>query len=615
MAKKKAKIPPSSTSNDPVTQYALDVTSGEKVAGPLVRLAGERHLRDLKDGPKRGLTWDFPSAEWVFGFFEKVLRLAGGEHEGKPFILQPPQKFIIGSLFGWKNSTGAYRFTTAFVEIGKGAGKSPLGGGLGIYKMTADHEPRAECYAAAVDKDQAKIPFRDAVAMVDQSPALNKRILKTPMDNADVTKVWNLAHLESGSFFRPIASENTGRGKSGFRPFFVLLDEIHEHPTDSMVEFMRKNVKGRRNGLVFMITNSGTTNKATVYWRYHSYSEKVLKGTFIDDEMFCYVCGLDKGDDWTNPKVWPKANPMIGVTIPISYLEKEVREAIGMPSKQSLTRRLNFCELVDSADPLFESIIWEANGGAVDLDRLRGRRCFGGLDLSSKNDLTALALIFEADEPYVKIYDCPGCGVSFGTYQSRCPRCNELVPLLRYVVTEANRKDVLLFAWTPADTLATREHTDQAPYQYWVDEGYLMAVPGRSIDYGFVARKIAELTALYRIECIAFDRWRIDDMKRELEDADCNITLKEWGQGFRDMNPAIEAIEEDVLNILLRHGRNPLLTSAIDNVKIVRDPAGNRKIDKEKSTGRVDPAVALAMASGLMMFPPEAEATYASTLI
>ena len=236
---------PQNATSDAVEAYARSVAEGREIAGPLVVKACERHLYDLETAEQRGLEWSWPDAEWVIGFFRHALKLSGGEHEGEPFVLHPSQQFIVGSLFGWRKN-GIRRFRVAYVEEGKGSGKSPMAAGIGLYMLTADGQARAEIYSAAVDKDQAKILFRDAVIMVQLSPALSRRITLSGGKDGDATKVWNLAHLESGSFFRPISSESSGRGKSGFRPYCVLLDEIHEHPTDAMVEFTRKNIKARR---------------------------------------------------------------------------------------------------------------------------------------------------------------------------------------------------------------------------------------------------------------------------------------------------------------------------------------------------------------------------------
>lgn len=222
----------SSSVDDPATQYAKEVHSGERVAGPDIRNACARHLRDLEEGPKRGLTWDLDAANKAIRFYRTVLKLNGGEFEGLPFELLPWQKFIVGSIFGWKSSDGYRRFRVVYVESGKGSGKSPLAAGVGLTGLIADNEARAEIYAAATKKDQAMILFRDAVAMVQQSPELTKRLVCSGTGQ----NIWNLAYLKSGSFFRPISSDD---GQSGPRPHMALIDEVHEHKTNMVVEMMR----------------------------------------------------------------------------------------------------------------------------------------------------------------------------------------------------------------------------------------------------------------------------------------------------------------------------------------------------------------------------------------
>jgi phage terminase large subunit-like protein len=553
-------IPPSNTSADSVLQYALDVTEGREVAGPLVRRACQRHIEDLAGGDKRsGLWWDQAAVDRVFGFYRDVLRLAGGQFEGQPFNLHCSQQFIVGSLFGWKNDQGQRRFRTAYIEEGKGNGKSPLAAGIGLYMLTGDKEPRAEIYSAAVDKDQARILFRDAVAMVDQSPALSSRIIKSGGKDGDATKVWNLAYLETGSFFRPISSETQGRGKSGFRPYCILLDEIHEHPTSSMVELTRKNLKGRPNALAIMITNSGIYDPTSVCWTYHDYSAKVLNGQ-QDDQFFAYVCGLDQDDNWQNPTVWKKSCPLLGVSVPHSYLESEVRESIGMPSRQSLTRRLNFCEWMEAENPFVDPETWRKNGASVDMASLQGRDCYGALDLSEKNDLSALVLLFPLDD---------------------------------------GRKAVLSRFWTPKDGLRQREDKDRAPYTQWVREGHLIAVPGRIIDYRFIAHEIAELQKSYNLISVAFDKWAIERFIKACDDESVTINMTEHRQTYIDMSPSIEALEDDLLEGLLLHGNHPVLSACIHNSQVEKDAVGNRKFTKRKATGRIDGAVALAMAAGL----------------
>jgi phage terminase large subunit-like protein len=333
-----------------------------------------------------------------------------------------------------------------------------------------------------------------------------------------------------------------------------------------MVEMMRAGTKGRRQALILMITNAGIYDPNGVAFQYHDYAEKLLNQQIENDSLFAYVCGLDKGDDWKDSAVWKKTNPLLGVSLNEKYLQEQVREATGMPSKQSLVRRLNFCEWVESSDPFVEPEVWRANGDSVIEGELRGRECYGGLDLSGKNDLTALELVFPSDD---------------GT------------------------KPVLSFFWTPADGLRKRQDQDGAPYRLWVEQEHLIAKPGTTIDYAWVAQKIGELAGLYDIQAIAFDRWRIDDLQRELDGLGIEVRLIPHGQGFKDMSPAVEAFEDDLLEQRLRHGNHPVLSWCVANAKIVEDPAGLRKFDKRKATGRIDGAVALAMACNLAVIMPE----------
>lgn len=559
---------PPSTSTDPVARYAREVVDGRIIAGPLVRLACTRHLRDLEQQKGRGLVWRLDMALRAIGFFRDVLRLNGGEHEGKPFELTLWQQFIVGSLFGWYGEDGFRRFRVWYAEIGKGNGKSPLAAGIGLYMMEADNEPRAEVYAAAVDKDQAGIMFRDAVAMVDQSPMLDARITRA----GGAGKEWNLSDRKTGSFFRPISSEHKGRGKSGPRPHCSLLDEVHEHPTNAMVEFMRAGTKGRRQALIGMITNSGF-DKTTVCWHYHEYAERILKGMFEDDAFFAFICGLDEGDDWKDELVWLKANPNLDVSITRKYLREQVREATGMPSKQSIVRRLNFCEWVGAENPWIDEAAWRECEIEIDSETLRGKEAYAGLDLSGKNDLTALVLVFP----------------------------------------ESDRKIAVPFFWVPAEGIREREDRDRVPYTQWRDEGHLKTTPGRSIDYAFAAKKVQELMGFCDLKELAFDRWRMDDFERELTELGITtervdfgkepegspeLILRPHGQGYKDMGPAVDTLETDVLNGTLKVQKNPVMTMCSANAVLTPDPAGSRKFDKRtgKSTGRIDGIVALTMA-------------------
>ena len=531
---------------------------GRKIAGPHVRDACKRHLDDLENGHKRGLVFDKVAADRAIRFFPTVLRLNGGEFEGQPFELLDWQKFIVGSLFGWKGSDGWRRFRVAYVETAKGSGKSPLAAGIGMYGLLSDGESRAEIYAAATKKDQAMVLFRDAVAMWQQSPALHAALKSSGTGE----NVYNLAHLKTGSFFRAISADD---GQSGPRPHMSLIDEVHEHKTNTVIEMQRAGTKSRRQALILMITNSGS-NKTGPGWQYHDYAAQVCSGMRKDDGFFGYVCALDKGDDpFRSEKVWAKSNPSLqGANLPgIKYLREQVTEARGMPAKEALVRRLNFCQWTDAANPWISADVWLGAQVEYEWQTLRGRRAWAGFDLGSTTDLTGLVLYVEPvedGEPW------------------------KLVP----------------FAWLPDEGLDRKEDLDRQPYLAWRAAGYLETTPGRAVSRLHLVRRLAELAQMFDLQAVAVDRWRIEDVKAMAEDADVTLpNMVPFGQGYKDMSPAIEAFETALLNRQVVHNGHPVMTMCAANAVTVSDDAENRKLSKEKATGRIDLMVAAVMAVGV----------------
>lgn len=558
MAKKKT-TPPSSSPSDPVTSYAVEVRDGLRLAGPHVRAQCKRHLLDIEDGSSRGLVWDQARAVLAIEFFETVLKLNGGEFEGLPFKLLPWQKFIVGSLFGWMGADGFRRFRSAYVETAKGSGKSPLAAGIGMTGLVADGESRAEVYSAATKKDQAMILFRDAVAMVDHSPELTARLQKSGTGE----RCWNLAYMATGSFFRPISSDD---GQSGPRPHMALIDEIHEHKTNTVVEMMRAGTKSRRQALIFMITNSGSSRHGPC-WGYHEYGAQVADGTRIDDSFFPYICALDEDDDpFESEECWLKANPSLqDANLPgFKYIREQVTEAKGMPSKEAIVRRLNFCQWTDAESPWISHEVWKGAFQPFELEGLRGRRAVAGLDLSSTTDLTGLTFLVEP-------------------------------------VEEGEPWKIIPFAWLPDADLARKSETDRVPYVQWAAEGYLNTTPGRAINKRLVLQKLSSMCEFFDVIAVAYDRWRIEDLLVIAEDEGISLPeMKPFGQGYKDMSPALENFERMLLNGEIAHNGHPILTMCAGNAVTDSDPAGNRKLDKQQATGRIDLIIAGVMAAGLI---------------
>ena len=538
------------------------MVSGKVVAGRAVRLACQRHLADLERqaSPKFPYTFDVVRAGMVVEFFRDFLHLEGG----KPFLLQPWQVFIVGSVFGWVDATGARRFRTSYVETGKGTGKTPLSAGIGLYCLIADGEDAAEVYSCGVTRDQAAYLFRYAQNMAKDSPELSQLL------GAGITE-HNIAWHETRSYFRPLSSE--GRGLDNKRPHCALIDEVHEHPSAIVVDKMRAGTKGRKQALQFLITNAGY-DRQTVCYRMHDYALKLLEGSLVNDTFFAYICQLDacpacekaghrsaqascsQCDRWdVEGPHWLKANPNLGISLTWQYLREQVEEAKGMPSKQNIVRRLNFCEWTESERRWIDKDVWAACGTFVDEVALRGRPCYCGLDLASSQDISALALVFPDED---------------GGF------------------------DVAMRFWVPREGARVRSQRDRVDYERWIESGDMIATEGNVTDYDVIREQIRELAESYQIQSVAYDRWGATQLVTQLtEDGAVCIPV---GQGFATLSAPSKELEKLLMGKTLRHGGQPVLAWMAANVVAEMDAAGNVKPSKRKSTERIDGIVALVMA-------------------
>lgn len=606
MATIATKIQPTSSSLDRINEYAASVVDGSVVAGPHVRNACRRHFDDLEKGPSRGLWFDIDEADRKLGFFPGVLRLSEGQFDGLPFDLHPAQVFIVGSLFGWKREDDTRRFRRAYVEQGKGNGKSPMAGGIGLIGMTADGEAGAQIYAAAAKRDQAAILFADAVKMVRASPALSKRI----EFSGGMGREYNMAHHASGSFFRPV-SRDTGKTGSGPRPYFVLADEVHELPDGKILEMLERGFKFRREPLLFMITNSGS-DRNSICWAEHEWAIKVAAGNIdavtdptyignvLDDSTFSYVCGLDEWDDPLNdPSCWAKANPLLGVTITEEYLAGVVAQAKNIPTKQNNILRLHFCMWTDSDVAWMSREVVEPLLADFDPADHKGKDIACGLDLSQNRDITAQGNCVQTGEREIEVIEKDG----------------------KVRKVKKPTFDVWIEAWTPGDTMQERSERDKLPYPVWARQGFIHAPPGENISYLHVAQTLVEYDRDYKIQMVAYDRYAFRRFEEDAAQVGLKVNFVEHPQGGTKKGkptPEMEAqakrdgkhaeglwfpgslrlLEDAMLEGRVRFRRNPVLISAIMSAVVEKDKWDNAWLSKAKSVNKIDPIVAVVMAFG-----------------
>ena len=574
------------SSSDPTTAYASKVVSGEIIAGNFVRASCERHLRDLVEGAARGLRFDPAEADRSFRFFPAMFTVTAGAKAGQPFHLLDWMTFVVGSLFGWRNADGTRRFRHAWLETGKGQAKSPLMGAIGLYMIGFNGVPRAEAYAIANDRDQAKVLFSDAVALCRAEipgkdgatlESLGRVIIRGTGDNA-----WKIEVPAVGAKFLPVASQDS---ISGPKPIAVFADEVHEMRTDKAIQLWKAAIdKIPGDPLMILGTNTPAADQA-VGTDYSEFYQRVAVGMIEDDSAFSYIARVDEDDDpFTDESCWVKALPALGVTYPIENVRRRVETAKHMPSERLATERLYFGRPVGSSGFwLSDEAAWRAvlSGAPLDLDGLREIPCVLALDLSKKNDLTALSAVWRTDD-------------------------DDLTAKLWY--------------WTTEGGLDRREAEDRTPYKAYIKAGHLTAVRGEVIDYTYVAQQVKELCVAHNVEALVVDPAYVSDFIAACE----QIGLEVWrfmgpdqpeGSGLKIVTHAqgtriafegrqlcmphsISRLTDKILKREIVIEENKMTHVCAANTVLISDGQGNQAFDKQRQRGRIDGMVALAMAVG-----------------
>jgi len=425
---------------------------------------------------------------------------------------------------------------------------SELAAAIALLLTCGDGEERAEVYGCAADRQQASIVFEVAADMVRMCPALNRRV-------KILASTKRIIYLPTNSFYQVLSAE--AYSKHGFNIHGVVFDELHTQPNRKLFDVMTKGSgDARTQPLFFLITTAGT-DQNSICFETHQKALDILEGRKRDPTFYPVIYGAKEDEDWTDPKVWKKANPSLGITVGIDKVRAAFESAKQTPSEENSFRQLRLNQWVKQAVRWMPMARWDACAFPISPNDLEGRVCYGGLDLSSTTDITAFVLVFPP-------------------------------------VDENDKFQVLPFFWMPEDNIALRVRRDHVQYDLWEKQGFLLTTEGNVVHYGFIEKFIESLGEQYNIREIAFDRWGAVQMVQNLEGL--GFTVVPFGQGFKDMSPPTKELMKLTLEEKIAHGGHPVLRWMMDNIFIKTDPAGNVKPDKEKSTERIDGAVATIMA-------------------
>lgn len=477
--------------------------------------------------------FDAEAAERACSFFPEVLQLVEGTVQ--PFELQPWQAAIVAALWGWKDANGLRRFREAFIFCPRKNGKTPFAAGLMLLSALTDGEPGAQLYSAAPDKNGASLLFRHASEMILREPELQKR--------SKIYKSLKSIEFPNSTIFRALAAD--AHRLHGLNVSLAIIDELHQFPDSELVDVLITGTASRRQPLVVFITTSDF-DRPSVCNSKHDYASKVRDGLIADRSFLPVIFEAGPDDDWTSPEVWAKANPNLGVSVSLEYLERECRRAQAEPAYESTFRRLHLNQKTSVETRWIRLEDWDAC--RRELPNLEGRECYAGLDLSTTTDICALSLVFPIDD------------------------------LLA----------VLPFFWVPEAKL--RDKRDRVSYDYFQRAGLVTVTSGNVTDYDRIRADIGALSERYNIQELRYDRWNASSLVTQLQDD--GLTLTAMGQGYVSMAGPTREFERRVLGKTLIHDGNPVLRWMLGNVMVEQDAAGNIKPTKAKSTGRIDGVVA-----------------------
>ncbi|MDB4694808.1 terminase large subunit [Flavobacteriales bacterium] len=536
--------------------YIQEVLDGTLITNQWIKAVCQRHLDDLERGEERGLYFDQEEGQRFVAFFERFLHHSKGKWAGDPFILLPWQQFMISSLYGWKRSDGSRRFRTLFCAVGRKNGKSATCSGLGLAMLDFDQEPAAEVYFSATKRDQARICHVEAERMVKASPHLKKRI--------GIHR--NNLHVKAtGSKAEPLSSE--ARSLDGLSPHCAIIDEYHAHKDAEIFHVLKSATGSRSQPLLAIVTTAGWNIDGPCF-HFQKTCQDVLQGIKDDDSLLPLIYCLDEEDDWKDESTWIKANPSLGESISMEYLQEQYTQATNYGSTEEAnfrTKHLN--EWVSSSDVWIRDEDWMKSGAeSIDIDP-KTLTWYGGLDLAAVSDFCCLVLVAELPD-------------------------GELLARRWY--------------WLPESAWDKRMDKEQSSiHMDMLDLPYFFLSPGNVTDYQALRRTISGyyvqdgtvkhdtscIMDQYNVGSISFDRWNSSTLVTQLTGD--GVLMAPIGMGYASQSAPLRELERLILEKKLIHEADPVLRWMIRNVMIQRDPAGNIKLDKARSQDKIDGVMAL----------------------
>jgi phage terminase large subunit-like protein len=575
---------------DKGTKWAERVVAGQVVSGELMRLACQRHLDDLNHGHKRGLWFDPDAAARALAFFPAVLSVTAGAKVGQPFHLPGFCSFVVSSLFGWKRDSSRLRFREAWLEAGKGQVKSPLAAAIGLYKLGWCGIQRSEVYAIAKDRNQSDILFKDAVSLCRAPiPKMGNQSLESSGEvviRGTGEMSWLIEHQDTGSKFRALANDEN---ISGPKPSMVAADEIHEWKSGAQIELWKAAlVKMPTDGLLMLCTNTPAADQI-IATELSGFYQGILRGSYEDDSCFAFIARTDEGDDpMTDESCWPKSMPLLNITFPIENVRVAVNSAKHRIASSLTVKRLYFGIPVGASKYWIDLDSWEAVQGDVNPEHEKGYPCHLALDLSQKNDLTALTAVWKHDD----------------------------------------RLRAKIFYWRPDYNLADAGREDLAPYNEWKEAGFLTTIPGRTIEYEFIAAKVQQLCAEHDVVALAFDPAHISEFRKACdrigfdtwiwkpdEPSGTGLKMIVHAQGRAGMHSkqslwmprSLQQTEDIILKGEIVIDKSPITLWCAGNAAVEADAQNNRWLTKKRQRGRIDGMVSLCMGVGLVLAKTESE--------